>query len=135
SACSFNLTVLNPVFVEFLPPLAGQPVANKIRRGQVVPHKVNLTTCGGTAVTSGVTVKLKVQGIDTSLTGTQVFQDVVEDANGLGTDGTVTDDGTMRLTDGHFQFNLDTSNFGDPNTFAEATRFYRSTVIVIDNAT
>jgi hypothetical protein len=128
-----KVTVLASVSPTFLPPLAGQPVANKIRHGQVVPHKVTLANCSGASVTAGVTVKLKVQGID-SATG-QVFQDVPEDANGVGSDGTVTSDGIMVFNDGKFQFNLDTSNFGDPNTLASPTRYYRSTVTVVDNAT
>ena len=132
NSCSFQLTVLAPVFVTFQPPLAGQPVANKIRRGQVVPHKVRLTNCSGATVTSGVTVKLKVLGIDSG--NNTIFQDVIEDANGVGSDGTVTSDGIMQLTDGQFHFNLDTSNFTDPNTVASA-RFYQSTVTVIDNTT
>jgi hypothetical protein len=128
-----TVTVLASVSATFLSPLAGQPVANKIRHGQVVPHKVTLANCSGAPLTTGVTVKLKVQGSD-SATG-QVFQEVPEDANGVGSDGTVTSDGIMVLTDGKYQFNLDTSNFGDPNTLASSTRYYRSTVTVVDNAT
>jgi hypothetical protein len=75
-----------------------------------------------------------VQGIEIVNNEVQVFQDVLEDANGVGNDGTVTSDGLMRLVDGRYQFNLDTSNFSDPNTLGTA-RFYRSTVTVIDNAT
>ncbi len=128
-----KVTVLPSVSVTFQSPLAGQPVANKIRLGQVVPHKVTLVDCFGATVTSGVTVKLKVQGID-SASG-EVFQEVPEDANGVGSDGTVTSDGIMVLTAGKYQFNLDTGNFEDPNTLASPTRFYCSTVTVVDNAT
>jgi len=63
-----------------------------------------------------------------------VFQDVPEQANGLGNDGTVTSDGILQLNGDKYQFNLDTSNFSDPNTLASA-RYYRSTITVIDNAT
>ena len=128
-----KVTVLASVSATFLSPLAGQPVANKIRHGQVVPHKVTLADCSGASVTAGVTVKLKVQGIDSA--DNSVFQEVPEDANGVGSDGTVTSDGIMVLTDGKYQFNLDTGNFGDPNTVASPTRYYRSTVTVVDNAT
>ena len=79
------------------------------------------------------TVKLKVQGIDTA-TG-EVFQDVIEDAAGVGDDGTVTSDAIMVLSNGHYQFNLNTKNFDDPNTLASPTRHYRSTATVVDNAT
>lgn len=133
ATCDQKVTVLASVSATYLSPLAGQPVANKIRHGQVVPHKVTLVNCSGAAVTAGVTVKLKVQGID-SVSG-EVFQEVPEDANGVGSDGTVTSDGVMVLTDGKYQFNLDTSNFGDANTIASPTRYYRSTVTVVDNAT
>ncbi|HEY9172106.1 MAG TPA: HYR domain-containing protein [Verrucomicrobiae bacterium] len=130
---SQTVTVLRSVTASLLPPLSAQPVGNKIRRGQVLPHKVALLDCAGCPVVSGVTVKLTVQGIDAA-TG-EVFQDVIEDANGIGADGTVTSDGIMVFTDGHFQFNLDTSNFEDPNTLASPARLYRSTVTVVDNAT
>ncbi|MCX6924976.1 MAG: HYR domain-containing protein, partial [Verrucomicrobia bacterium] len=128
-----KVTVLPSVSVTFLSPLAGQPVANKIRHGQVVPHKVTLASCSGASPPAGVTVKLKVQGIDSA--DNSVFQEVPEDANGVGSDGTVTSDGIMVLNDGNYQFNLDTSNFGDPNTLASPTKYYRSTVTVVDNAT
>ena len=135
ATCTQNVTVLgsiHPTLSGFRPPLAGQPVGNKIRKGQSVPHKLQLADCSGQPITSGVTVLLRVQGIDLA-TG-NVFQDVIEDALGVGTDGTLTSDGIMQLTDGQYHFNLDTSNFGDPNTIA-GTRYYRSTAIVIDNAT
>ena len=127
-----KVTALTSVSVTVLPPLAGQPVANKIKQGQVVPHKVDLANCSGVPVTSGGTVMLKVQGIDSQ--NNTMFQDVVEHANGVGTDGTLTSDGSMQPTGGHYQFNLDTSNFSDPNTIT-SSRYYRSTVTVIDNAT
>jgi hypothetical protein len=41
----------------------------------------------------------------------------------------------MYFTGGHFQFNLDTGDFLDPNTLAESNKFYTSTATVIDNAT
>jgi hypothetical protein len=97
-----------------------------------VPHKVNVIGCDGTAATGAITVKLKVQGIDSG--NNTIFQDVIEDASGVGTDGTTAGDGLMRPVDGHYQFNLDTSNFTDANTVS-STRFYRSTVTVIDNLT
>jgi hypothetical protein len=132
---AFIQIVIPSVNVTFLPPLAGQPVGNKIKVGQVVPHKVDLVNSLGQSVTTGVSVKLKVQGIDTSNNTITVFQDVVEDANGVGTDGTVTSDGIMTYTTGHWQFNLDTGNFSDPNTYSENARYYTSTVCVVDNAT
>ncbi len=135
ATCNQTVTVLSsisPTMSGFLPPLAGQPVGNKINRGQVVPHKLKLAGCSGQTISSGVTVYLKVQGID-SATG-NVFQDVVEDAQGVGTDGVGTSDGIMRLTGGQYHFNLDTGNFSDPNTLA-GSRYYKSTVTVVDNAT
>jgi hypothetical protein len=124
--------VLGSASITILPPLAGQPVGNKIRRGQVVPHKVKVIDCSGAPLTSGVTVKLKVTGVD-SATNVE-FQDVIEDATGVGSDGTLTSDGLMQLVDGKFQFNVDTSNFSDPNTIG-STRYYQSTITVVDNAT
>jgi hypothetical protein len=83
-----------------------------------------------------VTVKLDVQGIQMTSYGTNcVFQDVVEDASGIGADGTAAGCGTMYLVSSHFQFNLDTSDFSDSNTLAESNRYYTSTVLVLDNAT
>ena len=38
----------------------------------------------------------------------------------------------MYFTGGHFQFNLDTSDFLDPNTLAEGNKFYMSTVTVVE---
>lgn len=127
-----KVTVLKSVTLPVQPPLAPEPVANKIRRGQVVPHKVVVTDCSGALQTSGVTVLLKVQGIDNA--DNTVFQDVIEEATGQGNDGTVTSEGIMQLVGGAFHFNLDTSNFSDPNTL-DSPRFYRSTITVIDNAT
>jgi len=132
STCVQKVTVVPSVEVSFRSPLARKPTNNTIRRGQVVPFKVQLENCIDQIVLSGITVKLQVQGID-ALTGT-VFQDVVEDASGMGTDGTVTSDGLMQYRNSQWQFNLDTSNFGDPNTVT-GSRYYRTTVTVIDNAT
>jgi hypothetical protein len=132
STCVQKVTVVPSVEVSFRSPLVRKPTNNTIRRGQVVPFKVELENCLDQTVRSGVTVKLQVQGIDAS-TGT-VFQDVIEDASGMGTDGTVTSDGLMQSRNSQWQFNLDTSNFGDPNTVA-GSRYYRTTVTVIDNAT
>ena len=129
--CRQTVTVVSWVSVNWLPPLAGQPVGNKIRVGQVVPHKVELKDCHGNLVTSGVTVKLKVRGIEI---GGSVFQDIIEIANGTGTDGVALNDGIMILRDSHWHFNLDTGNFSDLNTVG-SERFYQSTVTVIDNAT
>jgi hypothetical protein len=98
----------------------------------VVPFVVELASCLAQTVRSGVTVTLQVQGIVSS-TGV-VFQDVVEDASGMGTDGTLTSNGLMQLRDSQWKFKLDTGNFGDANTIA-GDRFYRATVIVKDNAT
>jgi hypothetical protein len=129
-------TVLPFVVISWEAPLAGQPVANKIKVGQVVPHKVDLVNSLGQTVTTGVTVKLDVQGIQMTSYGTNcVFQDVVEDASGIGADGTAAGCGTMYLVSSHFQFNLDTSDFSDSNTLAESNRYYTSTVLVLDNAT
>jgi hypothetical protein len=135
TSSSLTETVLPFVTISWEAPLAGQPVANKIKVGQVVPHKVDLVNSLGQTITTGVTVKLQVQGIQTSNAGTTVFQDVVEDANGIGTDGTANGCGIMYPVGGHFQFNLDTSDFCDLNTLAESNRYYTSTVFVFDNAT
>jgi hypothetical protein len=134
ATCEQKVTVVSSVSITWLPPMAGQPVANKIHVGQVVPHKVDLRDCTG-ALPSGVTVRLKVQGIQQTGLGEIIFQDVAEDASGTGLDGTMANDGIMVLRDGHYQFNLDTANFSDPNTLGEADRTYRSTVIVIDDST
>ena len=130
--CVQKVTVLSSVSVTFLPPLAGQPVGNKLRVGQAIPHKVILSNCSGLNVTAGVTVKFRVLGMD-SATG-PIFQDVIEKAKGQGIDGTAGSDGRMVLTDGQWQFNLDTSNFSDKLTI-NGPRYYLSTVTVIDNAT
>lgn len=129
-----KVTVLSSVTITWLSPLDGQPVANRVRSGQTVPHKVDLKDCAGTPP-GEVTVRLNVQGIQQTTIGETVFQDVVEQANGVGLDGTLADDGVMLLQDDYYQFNLDTSNFSDPNTTHETDRSYRSTVIVVDTAT
>lgn len=133
ATCEQKVTVLSSVSITWLPPLAGQPVANKVRVGQVVPHKVDLKDCLGSLPT-GVTVSLKVQGIQQTASGEVVFQDVVESADG-GLDGAMASDGIVLFQDGHYQFNLDTGNFADPNTANETDKSYRSTVIVTDDAT
>jgi probable HAF family extracellular repeat protein len=135
ATCEQTVTVLRSVSVEWRSPLAHQPVRNKIRRGQVVPHKVEVEDCAGHEVTAGVTVKLKVLGIDTDLPGDHVFQDVIEDSAWIGCDGTIANDGVMaRIGDGYL-FLLDTGNFADPNTYADGSRYYTSTATVYDNAT
>jgi hypothetical protein len=127
--------VIPSVTATFLAPLAGQPVGNKIKVGQTVPHKVDVVNSLGQSVTSGVTVRLQVQGVMVTGTTTNIVENVVEDANGVGADGTACGYGTMYFTGGHFQFNLDTGDFLDPNTLAESNKFYTSTATVIDNAT
>ena len=132
STCVQKVTVVASVEISFRTPVVRKPTSNTIRRGQVVPFVVELASCLAQTVRSGVTVTLQVQGIVSS-TGV-VFQDVVEDASGMGTDGTLTSNGLMQLRDSKWQFKLDTGNFGDENTIA-GDRFYRATVIVKDNAT
>jgi uncharacterized repeat protein (TIGR03803 family) len=132
STCVQKVTVVAAVEISFRTPVVRKPTSNTIRRGQVVPFVVELASCLAQTVRSGVTVTLQVQGIVSS-TGV-VFQDVVEDASGMGTDGTLTSNGLMQLRDSQWKFKLDTGNFGDANTIA-GDRFYRATVIVKDNAT
>jgi hypothetical protein len=74
-----------------------------------------------------------VQGLEINGSTITVFNDVIEDASGVGSDGTLGNDGTMVPSAGMYQFNLDTSNFTDPNTFANATRFYRAKAYVTDS--
>jgi len=143
TTCAATLTVLQGAHVAFRSPLEDDNdasitnipglIANKVRKGQVVPHKVVVTRCDGTVIVGGVTVKLKVQGLELNGTTLTVFNDVIEDATGVGTDGTLGNDGIMRQQDGMWHFNLDTSNFSDPNTFYEANRFYRCSAIVYDS--
>jgi hypothetical protein len=143
STCTATLTVLQGVHVAFLLPLEDDNnasvtnipglIGNKVRKGQVVPHKVRVTRCDGLVMTGGVTVMLKVQGLELNGTTLTVFNEVIEDATGVGTDGTLGNDGIMRQQDSMWHFNLDTSNFADANTFANTLRFYRSNVVVYDS--
>lgn len=134
ASCPQTITVLASVAGTWRPPLAGQPVANQIRVGQVVPHKVNLVDCTGQPITgaSGVTVTLRIQGID-GVTGL-VLEEVPEDAQGVGVDGSLTSDGIMFFVDDHWHFNVDTGNFGENDTLS-SDDYYESTVIITDNAT
>ena len=45
-------TTVNVGTGAFLPPLANQPVADKLKNGQVLPVKIHLTDCSGGAVTN-----------------------------------------------------------------------------------
>ena len=132
ATCQQTVTVLASVAVTWRPPLKGQPVGNKINVGQVLPHKVLLEDCTGVTMVSGITVTLRIQGIN-GATGV-VLEDVIEDAQGTGVDGTLTSDGIMVLTDSQWHFNVDTGNFGDTNTLS-SDNYYQSTVTVTDNAT
>jgi hypothetical protein len=127
-----KVTVIASVEVEFDAPAVRKPARNTIHRGQVVPLKAELVNCLNQLVWGGVTVYVRVQGVDGSTR--EVFQDVIEKSSGVGRDGTFTSDGVMQLRDGKWQFNLDTSNFDDPDTIG-SSRSYRATVSVIDNAT
>jgi len=141
--CVATVTVVGGVKVTFQSPLSDDnnpsitnipgTVANKIKHGRVVPHKVLVAGCNGSTVTAGITVKLQVRGLLISGSTITVFNEVIEDATGVGTDGTLGNDGIMTMTGGHWHFNLDTSNFSNSNTFGDANRFYRSTVYVLDS--
>lgn len=80
ASCVRRVTVLGSVQVTLLPPLAGQPVVNEIRRGQIVPHKVTLANCSGGLLVRDVTVAPRLQGIDGS--SDTVFEKIVEAAKG-----------------------------------------------------
>lgn len=129
-----RVTVLPNVSLTWLSPLSPAPVANKIKVGQVVPHKVSLASSPAINPAS-ITVTLRVCGVVQSGVEQTIFQEVVEDARGSGIDGNGAVDGLMQSQGDHYQFNLNTGNFTDRNTLAEPERSYRSTVIVRDNAT
>ena len=79
-----------------------------------------------------MTVTLRIQGID-GVTGL-VLEEVPEDAQGVGVDGSLTSDGIMFFDDDHWHFNVDTVNFGENDTLS-SDDYYESTVIITDNAT
>ena len=131
ATCDQKVTVLSAAIGSWRPPLAGQPVANKIKVGQVVPHKIRIADCQG-LLPSGVTVTLKVEGVNSA---NAVVEQIVEDANGTGIDGTVANDGIMVLTGDDYHFNLNTGNFYTSAATAAGVVAYRSTATVTDNAT
>ena len=45
----------------FLPPMTNQPVTNKLKNGQVLPVKIQINDCGGTAV-NGLTPAIRLSG-------------------------------------------------------------------------
>ena len=50
----------------FLPPMTNQPVTNKLKNGQVLPVKIQINDCGGTAV-NGLTPAIRLlQGDQTT---------------------------------------------------------------------
>lgn len=134
STAEQKVTVVASVEVEFEAPVARKPVGNTIKKGQVVPLKVDLASCLGNVVKTGATVRLRVQGIAVVNGVETVFQEVVESATGVGIIGSLSSDGLMVPNGGHWQYNLDTSNFSDANTVT-GDHFYRATVMVFDNAT
>jgi hypothetical protein len=139
ATCQQTVTVISSLTAGpggFQPPLAGQPVGNKVKYGQKLPHKVKWFDCAGAPITSGITVRLSVVGKATGPGGSD--QQVAEDANGVGVDAlSAAGDGIMVLTDGQYHFNLNTNCLPDNNTLADGVggEHYESTATAYDNAT
>lgn len=129
--CVQNVTVLASVAVA----LKGIPDGSTsltVKKNHVFNHRIDLQDCMGTEVSTGVTVEVGVLGIDGS-TGA-IFQNVIEDLKGKGTDGTAESDAILTYKGKHWEFKLSTKNFVDTNTIS-GPRYYELTVSVIDNAT
>lgn len=123
------------VDVIFLPPLDDLTGNERFRAGQTMPVRVELRDCIGQLITSGVTAKVKLQGLEDDEFGRFVFDEVVEQARGNGISGSAETDGTMVLRGSHYYFNLDTRNLADANTAANLGRIYQMTIMVTDDAT
>ncbi len=84
----------------WLPPLADQPVSDKLRNGQVLPVKVKITDCNGVAVTGLTPVIQLLKGDLTSVNddGAEVITIASVSAADTGT--------TMRESSGSYMYNL-----------------------------
>ena len=114
---NFTLTVLSPLRVVFQSPLSdgnvqndGIPgtdnIANKFKVGQTVVNKVKLYDSTGTDVTSTAAVTVKINAVELNTQNPIWAIDLPEDYSGVGDAG-----GTMVLTGGAYQFNLNTGGF------------------------
>ena len=85
----------------FLPPLADQPVADKLKNGQVLPVKVKITDCKGVAVTT-LTPTITMSSGDLT-TG---VEDNVTQSIQVGSVSSADTGNVMRLADGFYMYNL-----------------------------
>jgi hypothetical protein len=144
SSCDLTVNVLKSARVAFQGDLKDDndpfntavpgTIANKVQWRSVVPHQVKVTACDGAAITQGYDVKLTVNGYRLNGSSLVDFQDVVEDATGLGADGPAIGGAFMVPVGGAWRFNLDTNDFLDHTTYSETDKFYRSLVQVFDTS-
>jgi hypothetical protein len=102
--CAYNVTVLQPMSVEFLSPVPNLVVPHLFAVGETIPVIVRLLDCQGQEVTQGLTVKIDVKGL---WPDGVVFHDVNEQAFGVGDSLNK----ALVLVDHHFMFNLTTLGF------------------------
>ncbi len=84
----------------WLPPLADQPISDKLKNGQVLPVKVKIADCNGVAVTGLAPVIQLVKGDQTAVNddGAELITIASVSAADTGT--------TMRESGGGYMYNL-----------------------------
>jgi hypothetical protein len=87
----------------WLPPLADQPVSDKLKNGQVLPVKVKIADCNGVAVSGLAPVIQLVKGDQTTVTDDTAQVITISSVSAADT-GT-----TMRSGDGFYIYNLKVS--------------------------
>ena len=138
ASLDYTVVVLEPLRVAFTSPLADDNLANNyktdtdiinnFKSGSTVPHKVRLYNCSNADVSTSAAVTVRINATEQNVAGQPGGElDLPENFNGTGDAG-----GLLRLTDGHWQFNLNTSGFeaGTVNN----NRFFQSLVTVEYNA-
>jgi len=150
STCSFVVTVLSPIRVEFKSPLEDDNLANngssslvksdpdwcadapgtsqvinKFKAGANLNHKVKLFDCNGNDITdtANVTVKIDVTERVGSYTNSAMVVDVPEVYTGNGDPG-----GVLELTGHHYQYNLKTTGYEEGTV--DNSKFFRSVISV-----
>ena len=84
----------------FMAPMTNQPVTNKLKNGQVLPVKVQITDCNGVPVTGLSPAIRLVAGDQTTVTDDSVTPITPDSVSSADTTG------VMRNTDGAYMYNL-----------------------------
>ena len=84
----------------WLPPLADQPVADKLRNGQVLPVKIRITDCNGVPVI-GLQPAITLEKGDRT-----PINDNVTETIAVSSVSSADTSGVMRAADGHYTYNM-----------------------------